>query len=98
MDTAMSISERRGLRGLWTNPPRSGLRLIIAPWEYRHLRVFAGVHAASAALLMMLGLLTLGFGGSDTKTYLWTLGWMAAAAAHAAVARWERSIARSIGA
>lgn len=84
-----------GLRGWWTSPPRSGLRLIIAPWEYRHLRGFATVRIASATILAALGFVTLAFGGNDAKTYGWALAFLAAAAAHLAFAAWELSIVRS---
>ena len=85
----------QGLRGWWTSPPRSGMRLIIAPWEYRHLRAFARVRIASATVLAGLGVVTLSFGGNDWTTYGWTMAFLAAAAAHSAFAYWELSIARS---
>ena len=88
----------KGLRGWWTSPPRSGMRLIISPWEYRHLRTFAGVRIASGIVLAGLGLVTLSFGGNDWKTYGWTMAFLAAAAAHSAFASWELSIARSAAA
>jgi hypothetical protein len=88
----------RGLRGWWTSPPRSGMRLIIAPWEYRHLRAFARVRITSGIVLTGLGVVTLAFGGSDWKTYGWVIAFLAAAAAHSAFGYWELSIARSAAA
>jgi hypothetical protein len=88
----------KGLRAWWTSPPRSGLRLIIAPYEYRHLRAFANVRIASATLLACLALLTLAFGGTDGKTYGWALAFLAAGAAHLAFAFWELNIVRSTAA
>ncbi len=85
----------KGLRARWASPPRSGMQLIIAPWEYRHLRGFARVRIASAIVLTSLGLITLSFGGNDAKTYAWTLAFLAAAAANSAFASWELRIARS---
>jgi hypothetical protein len=85
----------RGLRGWWSSPPRSGMRLIISPWEYRHLRAWAGVRIAGGIVLAGLGVVTLSFGGNDSKTYGWTIACLAAAAAHWAYASWELSIARS---
>lgn len=67
----------RGLRGWWTSPPRSGARLIIAPWEYRHLHAFARVRIASGFVAAGLGVVTLAFGGNDWKTYGWTLAFLA---------------------
>jgi hypothetical protein len=85
----------RGLHARWASPPRSGMRLIIAPWEYRHLRGFARVRIVSAIVLTSLGLITLSFGGNDAKTYGWTFAFLAAAAANSAFAYWEVSIAGS---
>src|ERR1700733_14499550 len=70
----------KGLRGWWTSPARSGPQLIIAPWEYRHLRAFARVRIASGIVLASLGLVTLSFGGNDSKTYAWTMAFLAGAA------------------
>jgi hypothetical protein len=86
---------RKRLRRWWTSPPRSGLRLIIAPWEYRHLRAFAGLRIAGGVGLAGLGLVTLIFGGDETKTYAWAMAFLLAAAAQVAFASWELSIARS---
>jgi hypothetical protein len=91
-------STDNGLRGRWTNPPRSGMRLIIAPWEYRHLRGFARLRIAGGIVLAGLGLVTLSFGGTDAKTYGWTTAFLAAGLAQFAFAYWELSIARSAAA
>jgi len=71
------------------------MRLIISPWEYRHLRAWARVRITAGIVLTGLGVVTLGFGGNDLKTYAWTMAFLAGAAAHLAFARWELSIARS---
>ena len=84
-----------GLRGWWASPPRSGARRIISPWEYRHLRGWAGVRMASGIVLTGLGVVTLSFGGNDRKTYGWTMVWLALAAAQFSFAYWELTIARS---
>jgi hypothetical protein len=85
-------------REWWASPPRSGLRLIISPWEYRHLRACAGVRIGSAVVLTGLGLVTLTFGGNDRKTYGWTMAFLAPAAANLGFASWELNIARSAAA
>jgi hypothetical protein len=85
----------RGLLGWWASPPRSGLRLIISPWEYRHLRGWARVRIAGGIALTGLGLVTLTFGGNDWKTYGWAMVFLAPAAADFAFASWELNIARS---
>jgi hypothetical protein len=71
------------------------MRLIISPWEYRHLRACAVVHIVGGVVSAGLGLVTLSFGGTDWNTYWWTLGFLAAGAANLAFAYWELSIARS---
>ena len=98
MHTPNNNTARRGLRGWWTSPPRSGIRLVISPWEYRHLRVWARVRIASGIVLAGLGVVTLSFGGNDRKTYGWTMAFLAAAAANLAFASWELRIARSVAA
>ncbi len=88
----------KGLRAWWKSPPRSGMRLLISPWEYRHLRAWAGVRIASGIVLFGLSVVTLSFGGNDGKTYGWTMAFLGVAAAHLAFAYWELSIARSAAA
>jgi hypothetical protein len=91
-------SARKGLRGWWTSPPRSGMRLIISPWEYRHLRGWARVRISTGIVLACLGAVTLSFGGDDRKTFAWTAAFVLAAAAQWAYAAWELRIARSTAA
>src|SRR5580704_895691 len=76
----------------WGTPPRSGMRRLIAPWEYRHLRAWAGVRTAAGIALVGLGAVTLSFGGNDWKTYGWTMAFLALAAAQFSFAYWERTI------
>ena len=80
------------------SPPRSGMQLIIAPWEYRHLRGFARFRIAGGMVAAALGVVTLSFGGNDAKTYAWTLVFLGVAAANFAWAVWELRIARSASA
>ncbi len=85
----------KGLRGWWASPPRSGMRRIIIPWEYRHLRACASVRIVAGIVLAGLGAFTL-FGGSFAKLAVgWAAVFLAAAAADFAFAYWEISIARS---
>lgn len=85
----------KGLRGWWASPRRSGMQRIISPWEYRHLRGWAGVRIASGTVLAGLGAVTFSFGGNDWKTYGWTMVFLALAAAQFSFAHWELTIARS---
>jgi hypothetical protein len=84
-----------GLRGWWASPPRSGMLRIISPWEYRHLRAWAGVRIGAGIVLAGLAVVTLSFGGNDWKTYGWAMVFLAAAAADLSFGYWELTIARS---
>jgi hypothetical protein len=79
----------------WGTPPRSGMRRLIAPWEYRHLRACARVRIAAGIVLAGLGAVTL-FGGSFTaKAAGFAALFLVAAAASFLLAAWELAIARS---
>jgi hypothetical protein len=85
----------KSVRGWWASPPRTGMRRIIAPWEYRHLRAFAHLRTVGGILAAGCSVLTLAFGGSNWKAYGWAIAFGVLAAANLAVAGWELSIARS---
>jgi hypothetical protein len=95
MNASNDSTAPKGLFGWWADPPRTGLRRFLAPWEYRHLQGFARLRVAAGLVLVGLGVVTLAFGGNNTVTALWTLAWLAAAAAQFAVASWELAIVRS---
>ena len=89
----------RGLRGWWASPPRSGMRRIIAPWEYRHLRAWARARIVAGNLLALCGFLALSFGSTGSKAYgVAAAVFLVAAAAHFSFAYWELTIARSASA
>lgn len=83
-----------GPRRRRASSPRSGMQRMIVPWEYRHLRFWAGVRISGGTVLVGLGVVTLFFGGNDRKTYGWATAFLAAAAANLAFARWELAIDR----
>jgi signal transduction histidine kinase len=75
-------------------PQRSVLeRILIRSWEYRHLRFWAGLRIGEGMALTVCGLLTLSFGGSDTKTYGWAALFLVAAALFFAFGYWQITIA-----
>ena len=39
----------KGLRGRWLTPPRHGIRRLINPGAYRHLRAFGVTHIAGGS-------------------------------------------------
>ena len=82
----------------WGTPPRSGMQRIIAPWEYRHLRGWAGMRIAIGIVLAGLGAVTLAGGSFSTKAAGWAALFLAAAAAQLLFAAWELAIARSASA
>ena len=40
MNAPNEHSTRKGLRAWWADPPRSGMQRLLAPWQYRHARLF----------------------------------------------------------
>jgi hypothetical protein len=60
----------KGLRGWWASPPRSGMRRLISPLEYRHLDAFANVRFASGGFQLAIGLVLVSLGrqaGTDAE-------------------------------
>jgi len=88
----------KGLRGWWASPPRSGMQRIIAPWEYRHLRFWAGVRIGAGIVLVGLGAVTLVGGSFTTAAVGFAMVFLAAAAGSFAWAAWDLTIARSASA
>jgi len=78
-----------------TTPLRTGMRRLIPPWEFRHLRVWAGARMAGGIVAGACGLLTLSFGGADPKTYGWAAFFLGIGALAFAAGYWELTIARS---
>ena len=98
MNASNPSTPRDRLRQWWASPPRTGLRRILSPWEYRHLRLSAGVRIGGAVALTVLGVITLGFGGGTAEAFAWSLVFLLPAAANLACALWELSIAGSAAA
>ena len=74
---------------------RTGARRLIPRWEFRHLRALGFARIGGAMVLTTCGLLTLGFGGSDAKTYGWAAFFLFFAALNLAGGIWEVRISRS---
>ena len=68
-------------------------RILIRSWEYRHLRLWAGVRIGAGIVSVGLGVVTLTFGGNNWKTYGWTMAFLAAGAANLAFGYWLITIA-----
>jgi|SRR5579863_2937356 len=84
---------RKGLRGWWLSPPRTGIHRLIAPWEYRHLRFFGIPRIAGGIVAAAAGVICLSYG---------VLGYAALflviAALNLAGGSWFLAIARSASA
>jgi len=90
MSTANDNTAPRGLRAWWASPPRSGMRRLIIPWEYRHLRIFALVRFAGGSAGLAAGLICLAYG-----VYAWMAFFLLLGALNWAGGYWYITIARS---
>ena len=80
----------KGLRGWWASPPRSGMRSLIAPWEYRHLRASGVTRIAGGSVAGVAGVMCLSY-----KSYGWAAFFLVLAALNLAGGYWYITIARS---
>ena len=80
----------RGLRGWWLSPPRSGLQRLIAPWEYRHVRVYGVTRIAGGSVAAAAGVICLSYG-----VYGWAAFFLVIAALNLAGGYWYTTIDRS---
>ena len=71
-------------------------RILIRSWEYRHLRVWAGLRIGGGIVLTVLGIVTLGYGGGTAKAYLWSLVFLLPAVANFAYGSWQISISHHL--
>jgi len=83
----------RGLRAWWLSPPRRGTRLLIAPWEYRHLRVFGVGRIAGGSVAAAAGVVCLAY-----DAYGWAAFFLVIGALNLAGGYWFLAIARSANA
>jgi hypothetical protein len=90
MNTANDNTAPKGLRGRWLTPPRPGLQRLIAPYEYRHLRVYGVAHTAGGSVAAAAGLICLSYG-----VYGWAAFFLVVAALNLAGGYWYLTIARS---
>jgi hypothetical protein len=93
MNAADDNTAPKGLRGWWLSPPRSGMRVLINPIEYRHLRAFGVTHIAGGSVSAAAGLICLAYG-----VYGWAAFFGAIGAAHLVDGYWYLTIDRSAAA
>ena len=73
-----------------TTPARTGMRRLIPPWEYRHLRGFGVTRTAGGSFLAVAGVVCLSYGA-----YGWAAPFLVLAALNLAGGCWYTTIARS---
>ena len=83
-------NRRKGLRGWWLTPPRTGVRRWIPPWEYRHLRFFGVPRITGGIVAAAAGVICLAYG-----VYGWAAFFLVVAALNLAGGSWYLTIARS---
>ena len=80
----------KALREWWASPPRSGMRRVIFPVVYRHLRFFAAMEMAGCVVAVAIGVACLADSASG-----WAAFFLAVAALNLAGGWWYIAIARS---
>jgi hypothetical protein len=81
----------KGLRGWWLSPPRSGMHRLIAPWEYRHLRIFGVTRVAGGSVAAGAGIICLAY-----HVYGWAAFFLVIGALNLAGGSWFLTIDRSV--
>ena len=90
MNAANDNSGAKGLRGWWASPPRSGMRRLLAPFEYRHVRVFGVTRITGGFVAATAGVVCLSY-----AAYGWAAFFLVVGALNLACGYWELTIARS---
>jgi hypothetical protein len=90
MNTPNDNTAAKRLRAWWLSPPRPGVQRVIAPWEYRHLRVFALGRIAGGSVAAAAGIVCLSY-----DVYGWAAFFLVLAALNLAGGCWYITIARS---
>ncbi len=89
MDEANEAAARKGLRGWWADPPRSGMQRLIHPWEYRRLRPLGVTRVAGGFVAAGAGAVCLSY-----AAYGWAAFFLVVGVLNLAVGYWYITIAR----
>jgi len=81
------------LREWWLSPPRSGAQLLIAPYEYRHLRLFGVTRVFGGSVAAAAGLVCLSY-----SVYGWAAFFLVIGALNLGGGCWYLTIDRSASA
>jgi hypothetical protein len=65
---------RQRLRAWWLSPPRSGAQLLIAPYEYRHLRGFGVARIVGGCIAVGAGLICLAYSAYGWAAFFLIIG------------------------
>jgi hypothetical protein len=93
MQTTNDNTAMGRLRTWWKFPPRSGMQLLINPWEYRHLRVFGLTRIAGGCVAAGAGIICLAY-----DAYGWAAFFVAIGGANLAGGYWYLRIDSSASA
>jgi hypothetical protein len=64
----------KGLCGWWLSPLRAGIQRLIAPWEYRHVRVFGVARIAGGSVAAAAGAVCLSYAAYGWAAFFVVLG------------------------
>ena len=81
------------LREWWRSPPRHGMARLLAPYEYRHLRLFGVLRLVGAGVAAVAGVICLSY-----SVYGWAAFFPSIGALNLAGGYWELTLARSASA
>jgi hypothetical protein len=93
MNASNDNTAPKGLRGWWASPPRTGMRRLIVPYEYRHLRFFGTARIAGGSAAAVAGVICLAYG-----VYGWAAFFLVLGALNLVGGSWYLSVARSASA
>lgn len=74
MDAPSDNTAARSLRDWWLSTPRSGSRLLINPWEYRHLRAFGATRIFGGTVAAGAGLICLAYDADEWAAFFLGIG------------------------
>ena len=80
----------KSLRGWWQSPPRHGMARLLAPFEYRHVRLFGVVRLVGGGVAAVAGAICLAYSVDGWAAFFLVVG-----ALNLAGGFWELTIARS---
>jgi len=90
MNTPNDHTAAKGLREWWNSPPRHGMARLLAPYEYRHLRLSGVARIVGGGIAAAAGLICLSY-----SVYGWAAFFVILGALNLGGGYWELTLARS---